>query len=246
MVITSFDNAKIQLAAKLLDKKFRKSEGKYLIEGERLVRDAILHGAKVESVFVRQSDADKYAFNDAIVVADKVFGKLTDTISPQGVIAVVCKEAERASTPVGNCLVLDGLQDPGNVGTLLRSAVACGFSDVFAVNSVDLYSPKVLRSAMSAHFCVELHESQSIEDVLQTLSATRQVFACDMGGENVFDVDFANPCAVVVGNEGNGISDYTKSHAKIVALPMRGELESLNAAIAGSVVMYQIFSKSIK
>lgn len=245
MIITSLDNAKVSAAAKLADKKYRKSQGKYLIEGERLVRDAILHGADVETIFVRQSDAEKFSFDNAIVVADKVFSKLTDTVTSQGVVAVVKNKQEANSVAAGNCLILDGLQDPGNVGTLLRTAVACGFTDVYAVNSVDLYSPKVLRSAMSAHFCITLHECSDLSVVFDALQSTH-MYACDMGKNNVFSVDFCYPCAVVVGNEGNGISAIARSRAEIVSLPMCGGLESLNVAVAGSVVMYQVFSKSIK
>ena len=246
MIITSLDNAKVSTAAKLADKKYRKSQGKYLIEGERLVSDAILHGADVETIFVRQSDVEKFSFDDAIVVADKVFSKLTDTVTSQGVVAVVKNKEEANLTAIGNCLILDGLQDPGNVGTLLRTAVACGFTDVYAVDSVDLYSPKVLRSAMSAHFCIALHERSDLSAVFDALQSTHKLYACDMGKNNVFSVDFCYPCAVVVGNEGNGISAIARNRAKIVSLPMCGGLESLNAAVAGSVVMYQVFSKSIK
>lgn len=244
MIITSLDNAKLVACRKLADKKYRRKEGRYVVEGERLVADAIRHGAKVTNIFVKESVADKFAtsYPDADVVADRAFDTLCDTVTTQGIVAVVEQAELPLAAPCGNSLVLDGLQDPGNVGTLIRTAAACGFTDVYAVGSVDLYSPKVLRSAMSAHFCVKLHQSDDIEAVFAVLDGVMKVCA-DMGGKNVFDVKFDGKVALIVGNEGNGISDFTRRNADItVALPMANDFESLNASVAGSVVMYQIFA----
>lgn len=243
MLITSLTNAKVMEVAKLNDKKYRKSSGRYVIEGERLVADANKYGAKIVEVFVKESAANKFDYDNQIVVTDKVFEKLSNTVNSQGILAVAEKPTEDDSIPIGNCLVLDGLQDPGNVGTLLRTAVACGFTDVYAVNSVDVYSPKVLRSAMSAHMCVKLHVCDSLEQVFNSLK-NAQIIVADMDGENVFDTRFAKQVALVVGNEGNGISQISKDNADlVVSLPMENNFESLNAAVAGSVIMYQVYSK---
>lgn len=245
MLITSQDNAKVKEVVKLLDKKQRKISGKYVIEGERLVRDAIKHNAVICDVFVKQSVADKFYFDGQIVLADNVFDKISDTVNTQGVIAVVKQSENTLDVPQGNCLVLDGLQDPGNVGTLIRTSASCGFSDVYAVNCVDLYSPKVVRSAMSAHFCVKLHQSDSISQVFDLLKDITVVCA-DMGGENVFDAKLHGQIALVLGNEGNGLSEFSKQNADMtVSLPMENEFESLNVAIAGSVIMYQIYANKL-
>lgn len=246
MVITSLDNAKIVEIAKLADKKYRKLTGQYVIEGERLVSDAIRHGAEIISVYVKESVASEYHYDNQTVVSDKVFAKISDTVNSQGVLAVVKKTENNLTKPTGNCLVLDGLQDPGNVGTLIRTAAACGFTDIYSVNSVDLYSPKVLRSAMSAHFCVKLHELDNIEQAFSTLQGV-QIVSAHMGGENVFSARFGKRVALILGNEGNGLSDYSRKHAtKMVALPMEKGFESLNVAVAGSVIMYQIYSYNSK
>ena len=163
MVITSFDNAKVAEVIKLADKKYRRSLSRYVIEGARLMSDAVKYGAEIVSVFVAESVANIYDYANKIVVSDKVFAKMSDTVSSQGIVAVVNKP-QRHVLQRGNCLILDGLQDPGNVGTLMRTAVACNFSDIYAVNTVDLYSPKVLRSAMSAHFCLNLHETCNLAE----------------------------------------------------------------------------------
>lgn len=244
MVITSTENSKITLAAKLGDKKFRRSSGLYLIEGERLVRDAIKHGADLQEIFVKESAADKFSFN-ATVVADKVFAKMSDTVHSQGVLAVVRQPVPKGQVQ-GNCLVLDGLQDPGNVGTLIRTAAACGFSDVFAANCVDVFSPKVVRAAMSAHFCVNLWRCDTAEEAFAQLP-NHILLAADMGGANVFQENFSGKIALILGNEGNGLSEISLRRAtQLVSLPMQNNFESLNVAIAGSVIMYKIFADQNK
>ncbi len=246
MIITSTDNAKVAEVTKLYDKKYRKAYGKYVIEGERLVNDAIKYGAQVTSVFVRESAAGIYNYVNQTVVADKVFVKMCDTVSSQGVLAVASKPIENRSANGGNCLILDGLQDPGNVGTLLRSAAACAFTDVYAVNCADVYSPKVLRSAMSAHFCLNLHESDNLAEVFSILDGL-EIIACDIRGINAFERKYEKKLALVLGNEGNGLSEYSKNNAdSAVSLPMANNFESLNVAVAGSVIMYQVFSQSLK
>lgn len=263
MVITSRQNSKVAFVAKLAEKKYRKAFGKYVIEGERLVKDALLHGAQVTELYLNRTLCEKLGLNDepcvadvcdtlnfasdveaqVFVTSDDVFAKMSDTVNSQGVIAVADLPENNHGAPKGNCLVLDGLQDPGNVGTLIRTAAACDFSDVFAVNSVDLYSPKVLRSAMSAHFCVKLQQFDDISVAWKYLSDT-EIVAADMNGQNVAFADFFRSVALVVGNEGNGISDFCRTNAdKIVSLPMKNDFESLNAGVAGSVLMYQIFLK---
>ena len=246
MVITSQDNAKVVEVSKLLDKKYRKATGRYVIEGERLVRDALKHGANVTDVFVKLGTEDKFDFENQIVVSEKVFAKMSDTVTSQGVLAVVQKPDKQPVAPIGNCLVLDGLQDPGNVGTLIRTAAASGFTDIYAVNCVDVFSPKVLRSAMSAHFCVNIWQTDDIRLVFDLLQHVQKV-AADMHGESVFRASFAERVAIILGNEGNGLSEFSKAHAdKTVCLPMQNNFESLNVAVAGSVIMYKIYEYTQK
>lgn len=245
MVITSTDNAKVQEVAKLADKKYRKFYQSYVIEGERLVRDAIFHGAQVQNIFVSESVVEELDFPNAIVVSDRVFAKMSGTVNSQGVLAVAKIPQAELVEPQGNCLILDNLQDPGNIGTLIRTAVACGFTDIYAVNCADLYSPKVVRSAMSAHFCLNLHQTDDIAKVFDVASKN-VILACDMGGRNIFDCKFDGNVALVLGNEGNGLSAYSRANANdTICLPMANNFESLNVAVAGSVIMYQIYANII-
>ena len=236
------DNVKVQEVAKLADKKYRKLSQSYVIEGERLVRDAILHGAKVLNIFIAESAKGKLDFADAIVVSDRVFSKMSTTVNSQGVLAVAQIPQAQLSAPKGNCLILDNLQDPGNIGTLIRTAVACGFTDIYAVNCADVYSPKVVRSAMSAHFCLNLHQTDDIKKVFEVASNCT-ILACDMGGKNIFDCKFDCNVALVLGNEGNGLSNFSRQNAhQTISLPMANNFESLNVSVAGSVIMYQIYA----
>lgn len=242
-MITSLDNEKVRAVCKLNDKKYRKLSGCYLIEGERLVFDAFKYNANIVEVFVSESYNGK-SVADAIVVSNKVFAKISDTVHSQGILAVVKIEKDKAFCLKKNCLILDGLQDAGNVGTLIRTAASCGFTDVFAINCVDVYSPKVLRAAMSSHFCVNIWqtENQQTYDLLKNDGFS--VVVADMDGKNIFGTNFADKVALVVGNEGNGISKFWKDCADtIVALPMENNFESLNVSVAGSVAMYQIYAK---
>lgn len=244
MLITSASNPKIVAVAKLADKKYRRQSGQYVIEGVRLVSDAIRHGAMPSGVFVKESVASSFDYPNQTVVSDAVFDKLADTVNSQGVLAVVDIPNQPLTAPSGNCLILDGLQDPGNVGTLIRTAAATGFGDVFAVSSADLYSPKVLRSAMSAHFCVRLHQTDDMPQLLNLLQGF-DVVAADMSGEDVFSAQLGGKVALVLGNEGNGLSQFCREHvAHKVSLPMANDFESLNVAVAGSVIMYRIFSQN--
>lgn len=250
-MITSVDNVRLAACRRLADKKFckkyRQQTGDFLVEGERLVADAFRYGADVKEIFVKESVSDKFCttYPQAEIVADKAFATISDTVNSQGIIAV-CHHDKPGTQRLrlsGHCLVLDGLQDPGNVGTLLRTAAATGFDNVVSARSVDLYSPKVMRSAMGAHFCLNLYEVSDIEQAFELVGNCQKVCA-DMGGKNVFETEFdCKDIALVVGNEGNGLSQFSRQHTdKTVCLPMTNKFESLNAAVAGSVIMYQIFA----
>ncbi|MBR2974219.1 MAG: RNA methyltransferase [Clostridia bacterium] len=242
MVITSNTNNQIALLRKLhTDKKYRVAEGKYCIEGERLVKEAIRFGKQILAIYVAESAQGKFAFDTncpTVVVADNVFASISQTVNSQGVIAVVALPTANLCAPQGKCLIVENLQDPGNLGTLLRTAVATGYNDVYLCNSTDVYAPKVIRSAMSAHFALNLHFG-TISQVFDVVSPVCQIVCADMDGTNVFDFVATKPVALVLGNEGNGLTQFAKQNChNVVSLPMKNNLESLNVAVAGSVLMY--------
>lgn len=242
MVITSASNSKVLLVRKLQDKKYRNRFKQYCIEGVRLYQEALRFGKKPLEVFVKQSLSDKLNIDGATVVEDNVFDKMSDTVSSQGLIAVLPIE-DNDTVASGNCLVLDSLQDPGNVGTLLRTACATGFDTVYLYRCVDVYSPKCVRSAMSAHFAINLVTLDDFDVLKQSISNCRVVCA-DMDGKDVSQFQYNEPIALVLGNEGNGIGDYFNEISDdVVSLSMKNNLESLNVAVAGSILMYILGGK---
>lgn len=242
MVITSASNSKVLLVRKLQDKKYRNRFKQYCIEGVRLYQEALRFGKKPLEVFVKQSLSDKLNIDGATVVEDNVFDKMSDTVSSQGLIAVLPIE-DNDTVASGNCLVLDSLQDPGNVGTLLRTACATGFDTVYLYRCVDVYSPKCVRSAMSAHFAINLVIVDDFDVLKQRISNCRVVCA-DMDGKDVSQFQYNEPIALVLGNEGNGIGDYFNEISDdVVSLSMKNNLESLNVAVAGSILMYILGGK---
>lgn len=242
MVITSASNSKVLLVRKLQDKKYRNRFKQYCIEGVRLYQEALRFGKKPLEVFVKQSLSDKLNIDGATVVEDNVFDKMSDTVSSQGLIAVLPIE-DNDTVASGNCLVLDSPQDPGNVGTLLRTACATGFDTVYLYRCVDVYSPKCVRSAMSAHFAINLVIVDDFDVLKQRISNCRVVCA-DMDGKDVSQFQYNEPIALVLGNEGNGIGDYFNEISDdVVSLSMKNNLESLNVAVAGSILMYILGGK---
>ncbi len=242
MVITSASNSKVLLVRKLQDKKYRNRFKQYCIEGVRLYQEALRFGKKPLEVFVKQSLSDKLNIDGATVVEDNIFDKMSDTVSSQGLIALLPIE-DNDTVASGNCLVLDSLQDPGNVGTLLRTACATGFDTVYLYRCVDVYSPKCVRSAMSAHFAINLVTLDDFDVLKQRISNCRVVCA-DMDGKDVSQFQYNEPIALVLGNEGNGIGDYFNEISDdVVSLSMKNNLESLNVAVAGSILMYILGGK---
>ncbi|MDE6060134.1 MAG: RNA methyltransferase [Clostridia bacterium] len=242
-VITSTQNRFVKEARSLAQRKFRVSTGLSLVEGIILLRDMPKLGFP-EYVF---STADRLSeaceiFSERGVpiyqVTDSVIESLADTATPYG-IAAVCKMPRTELTmPVGNALLLDGVSDPGNMGTILRTAAACDFCDVYLLDTVDVYSPKVIRATLGALFKVRVHEvneAQALEIVHNTNSA-----ALDMGGSNILHTQVATPVLFVAGNEAHGVRQRIMDEVKeVYSLPMKNQIESLNVAVATAVAMYQ-------
>ncbi len=238
--ITSLNNNLIKKASSLQEKKFRESSGLFLIEGYRNVRDSIGR-IEIENVILSKSAFDKFGdeFIDCVVASDNVFEKISTTFNSQGVVAIA-KQKEHVAKNSQYCLFLDRIRDPGNLGTILRTAVACGFEDVYCFSCVDVYNPKVVRSAMSA--MTKLNVLECDEVILSHLDVYGYEILCaDMDGDSIFNYTFKDKkVCLIIGNEANGVSDTVKAKSTItVSLPMQ-DIESLNAGVCASVMMYQI------
>ncbi|MEG1527660.1 MAG: RNA methyltransferase [Clostridia bacterium] len=240
-MIESKNNQIISFTRKLLQKKYRKESGLYLVEGRKLVEEAIRLNL-VE--YIVTSSQTQIQFDKVYTVADNVFSTLTDTINSQGVIAVVKMPTNDLCVPQSSCLILEKIQDAGNLGTIMRTAVATGYNDIFLIDCVDAYSPKVIRSASSAHFFTHIY-SVDLETVYSLLHSTHKFICADMKGENIFNYTQSIPLhALIIGNEGNGISDKARQLSDLtLSLPMKNNLESLNAGVSAGVLMYILSNK---
>ena len=253
MLITSRDNPLIKETAALLkDKKLRKESGLFVAEGARLCSEAARSGAFVLRVFLTESARKTYAgylsdlcdaAEEVYTVSDSVAEKLSDTKTPQGVFAV-CRFAEKPVSfgEEGLFVLLSELQDPGNLGTILRTCEAMAVRGVLLCGCVDPFSPKALRSSMGCLFRLPVKVFSTTAEALSLLrehGVTAYASALSTTAESLPSVCFSPRSAVLIGNEGNGLSAETIAACDhTVMIPMPGEAESLNAASAAAILIY--------
>ena len=253
-VITSVDNALVKEARSLNDKKFRRFHGKFLVDGEKLVKEVVSSSLKVEKIFVDENKIQEFSyildkFNGKVVVASsKVISSISENVTPQGIIAEVeFRETGEFVTGVNEpILILDRIQDPGNLGTIIRTANATGFNKIVLIDSVDPFSPKVVRSSSGGIFYTDIFRMTENEIISYCKKRNVEILIADMGGENIFKTQIENKnYALVIGNEGQGVSDTFKEIGRAISLPMKEQMESLNAGISASVLMYTLLGKDI-
>lgn len=244
--IESKDNSIIKECMKLTLKKHRDKEGLYLIEGPNLVEEAIKCGAKIRSILMSEDYEPGFSLegNDIYFLGNRLFSKVSLTETPQGIMAIVEKPDNNfAELGEGNVLVLDKLQDPGNIGTMIRTADAAGYKAVILVKgSGDCFSPKVVRSAAGSLFRVPIiyvEDYLELEELLRR--SGKRIIATGFDTDRYYyDVDLKHDVALVIGNEGNGVSQELFCMAdEIVKIPMSGNIESLNAAVSAGILMYE-------
>ena len=252
-MISSTANPHVKHIRSLLaDRRERRRERLFVLEGVRLVADAIAGGGTLDlALFAPDQLAATVAGQDLLgqleslpgtyEATSQVVAAAADTVHPQGVVALARWPDVEPGAP-GIVLALDGIQDPGNLGTLLRSAEAIGAAQVLCTRgTVDVYSPKVVRAAMGAHFHLAIEQDLGWEQVGERLSLADHVYAADASATMpYYAADWRQPSALIVGNEAHGLSDDARALARnLIGIPMRGRAESLNAAVAGSVILFE-------
>lgn len=247
MVITSRQNARIKRIASLKEKKYRAEYGLFIVEGVKMVREAILSGCDVKEIVGVSSALEKLppCPAETIETDENTIGAVCETRTPQGVVAVLKTPENKPRSPSGNCVILDGISDPGNLGTIIRTSAALGLRDVYLCSCADAYSPKTVRASMSGIYFVSLHECD--RQTALDLTRNNTLLVADMDGESVFESDIRSPYAIVIGNEANGVSDFFRAAAdRIVSIPMNEKAESLNAAVSFAVIGYTLgYTKKI-
>ncbi len=257
-IITSKSNDKIKFAVKLREKySFRKENGLFFIEGARLCYDAALSGIEVKELFVTQSAKEKYSeyvsyieskAEKACIVSKDVAEKLCDTSTPQGVFCV-CKVLDK-NTNIGKIIyngkyiALEDVSNPQNFGAVVRTAEAMGLNGVIVSGGCDIYNPKSQRAAMGSLFRMDVFQTDDLPEFLSQLKAKGMTVLAgvpDSDAEKITEISMDGGVVCVIGNEGNGITEQVKNAASLlVTIPMKGRAESLNAAAAASIMIWEM------
>ncbi|MBC8160139.1 MAG: RNA methyltransferase [Roseiflexaceae bacterium] len=252
-MITSTTNAHVKnIRALAGDRKLRRSEQLFVLEGVRLVADALASEANLRLVLYAPEQLATtevgtalltrlQALPHSIAATPTVIAAAAETVQPQGVVALASWPQVLPSQR-GIVLALDVVQDPGNLGTLLRSAEACGVVQVLcARGTTDVYSPKVVRAGMGAHFRLSITQDMEWHEIGQACAAVDHIYASVAGATMpYYAADWRQPSALIISNEANGLSDEAAAYAtRQVSIPMRGTAESLNAGVAGSVILFE-------
>ena len=251
--ITSRNNPSVKAAALLKEAKQRKATGLFLLEGARLCKDAALNGIVIKQLFITEKAREKYSAEAGLLeekaeksflIVDSVAEKLTDTKNSQGFFAV-CEESEisREINCKGMYVFTDNVQNPDNLGAIVRTAEAMGADGLIVNSGCDIYSPKALRASMGALLRFPVIKT---DDAASCLNGCRKnnmkIFASvvDSDAESVAAASKDGGCVLIIGNEGNGISDGVLSLATHrITIPMKGKAESLNASAAATVLIWE-------
>ena len=243
-IITSKANSVVKNAKKLHQKKYRKSA--YLIEGWHLFEEAVQAGVTIEKIFALETYRDQLAtFPQTVWVSEDILLDLADSQTPQGIVAVVQKEEiGQVDLSQGKFLFLEDVQDPGNVGTIIRTADAAGFTGVIVSDkSADIYSLKTLRSMQGSHFHLPIYRMSSQRLLEGAKEAAIPVLATTLSKDSV-DYRELPPIenfVLVMGNEGQGISPLMAESAdQLVHISMKGKAESLNVAVAAGILIFHL------
>ena len=259
-VITSKDNEIIKNIRKLKEKKYRDSSNEFIIEGVKLIEEAIEENVKIKKIVVCEECLEDKCLDQKLLykiakyvcmyVSSKVFGLLTDVVNPQGMLAVIEKQSSEDKINYNDdiIIVLDGIQDPGNLGTILRTVDSAGLSQIIlSKTSVDAYNPKVVRSTMGAIFRVKIIEAENLVETLKNIKKHKfKVVATSLAGsESIYKMDYDKK-VIVIGNEAKGVSKeiLNVSDAKI-KIPMLGKTESLNASVATGIIIYEYVRRKV-
>lgn len=251
-MITSSNNSKIKLVRSLQGRsKNRKAESAFVAEGIRLIEEAISVNWPIDYLLFDETTSERgqNLINnlrekgdfDIVEIPAALMAEISDTETPQGILAVLQREALPLPESPTFVIIADQIRDPGNIGTLLRTAEAAGADAVIlSPGTVDAFSPKVVRAGMGAHFHLPV-QHKSWDEIKEYIGDIPTFLAEAEGGMPLWDANFTQNCALLVGGEAFGASREGRAAAtKIVTIPMQGRVESLNAAVAGAIVIAEV------
>ena len=253
-IISSKDNDFIKHIRKLKDKKFRDLSNEYVIEGVKLVEEAIAENANIKQIIIceectKTADIPRHimyeiARYECVYVTEKLFNFITEVQNPQGILAIVEKQVSKNEIDYSEDVIvaLDDIQDPGNLGTILRTVDSIGLKQILvSKGTADCFNPKVVRSTMGAIFRVNVVECEDLQKSLKEIKKHKFkiVVTSLQTNKSLYNIDF-NKKAIVIGNEANGVSEAIQNLAdEKIKIPMFGKTESLNASVATGIVLYE-------
>jgi TrmH family RNA methyltransferase len=248
--LESKDNPKIKHLRGLIEQNsHRKKHGQTVLEGTHLCLAWLQENRKINSIFTTEHALEHPDFEEILsaytghvfVIGESLYKDLSTLGTTLACLAIVDLPTSRQALKFDeDTLILENIQDPGNVGTLLRSAAAAGIKQVVCTRgSASLWSPRVLRAGMGAHFSLQTYENIALEDCLERFEIPVYVTSSHRAA-SLYSKDLSKACVWILGNEGQGVSDYALAHAEAVSIPQPGGQESLNVAIAGSVCFFEM------
>ncbi|WP_104499175.1 TrmH family RNA methyltransferase [Acinetobacter indicus] len=250
LFLESKDNPKIKHLRGLIEQNsYRKKQGQTVLEGSHLCLAWLEQNRKINAIFTTENALKHPDLNDILdqyqgtvfVIGESLYKDLSTLGTTLACLAIVdLPSSSQALDYQADTLILENVQDPGNVGTLLRSAAAAGIQQIVCTKgSASLWSPRVLRAGMGAHFSLQTFENIQLEEVLEQFKIPVYVTSSHRS-TSLYAKDLSQPCVWILGNEGQGVSDYALAHAEAVTIPQPGGQESLNVAVAGSVCFFEM------
>lgn len=239
-IITSVNNSLIKDLSKLKQKKYRDKEKKFIVEGYNIIGEAQEY---LELILItKEEDKSICPSIRHILVTQEIIKKLTDTVSPQEIVGI-CKYKETNENISKNVLILDGIQDPGNIGTIIRTSLCFDINTIYLSNeSCDIYNDKVIRATQGAIFRTNIIRSNIVEVITKLKSLGYYIVGTALeNGKELNEIRFSSKNAIILGNEGNGVSKQILSLTDINAyIPISKDMESLNVSIAGGIIMNKL------
>ena len=253
IIIESNQNKIIKEVNALKAKKERDKTGLFILEGKRLVEE-IPNSWEIKYLLKAESYSEDINFENVYTVKDSLFEKISETVNPQGILAVChIKEFDVTNVDYSNSpffVVLENVTDPGNMGTLIRTADAAGADGIFlSKGCVDIYNPKVIRATMGSIFHLPIYRNLNLIDLMEDFKNNNvKTLAAHLKGTSTpYKVDMTTACAVIIGNEANGLSgEISEMASDLVKIPMPGKAESMNAGIAGGILIYEAVRQRIE
>ena len=259
-IISSKENEFIKHIKKLKDKKYRDINKEFIVEGIKLIKEAIEEKAEIKQIVICDNCQNndiipkelmyEIAKYECIYVTEKIFSSITDVNTPQGILAIIGRNNEETQIDYTQDIIiaLDDIQDPGNLGTILRTIDSIGLNQILvSKGTADSYNPKVVRSTMGAIFRVKIIECEDLEKTLKEVKKQKYelVITSLQTKNSIYDIEY-NKKVIVIGNEGNGVSKKIQDMADVkVKIPMIGKTESLNASVATGIVLYEYVRQKI-